>query len=91
MSVVGSFRVRLYLAGELVQESTHEVTEPNQLGELSEKHSRYLLAEAAKTGATWMVEVEILNDPTDPERFLRFGTDPRGMRDPRWIRRPDDR
>lgn len=29
-----------------------------------------------------MVEPEILNDPTDPGRFLRFGTDDGGMHEP---------
>lgn len=30
----------------------------------------------------WHVEIEVLLDPADPERFLRFGTDTKALRDP---------
>ena len=82
MEPIGSVRVRLYLGGQLVRQETVEITSGADLAKLGEVHSTYLLNRAAREGGLWMVEVEILNDPTDPDRFLRFGTDDGGMREP---------
>lgn len=82
MNALGSIRFRFYLGGKLVRQETAEVTSGEQLAALGERHSTYMIDVAEATGDTWMVEAEVLNDPTDPERFLRFGTDEGGMRDP---------
>lgn len=75
-------RFRLFLAGEVVRDEIVEVTSGEQLAALSQQHSSYLLQAAAEQDTVWMVEAEVLNDPTDPERFMRFGTDPSRMNEP---------
>lgn len=79
---MGTCRFRLYLGGELVQMETVEIISGDQLSQLSERHSTYLLQRAEAEDKLWLVEVEVLNDPTDPDRFLRIGTDTGGMRAP---------
>lgn len=79
---LGPIGVRLYLHGQLVRQEQVDITSLEQLTELAEQHSTELLQRAEAEQTTWMVEVEVLVDPSDPDRFLRFGTDDAGMREP---------
>lgn len=77
---MGSVRFRMYVAGQLVRQETAEVTAGEDLKTLAEVHSTWLVQRAGTD--PWLVEVELLSDPTDPDRFIRFGTDNKGMVDP---------
>lgn len=75
--------VRFYVAGKQVRRERLEV-EPPQLAALAEEHSQFMFMVAGQR--PWLVSVELLDDPDDPNRFTRFGTDVEGMRDPRIFR-----
>lgn len=60
---------RLYIDGKLDFEETLDI-EPHQLQEVSDRHMLRVFGKDV-----WLVEVELLDDMTDPERFMRFGTD----------------
>jgi len=47
--------------------------ELTELEDVAERHAQLL------KGTPCMIEVEFLDEPDEKQRFLRFGTDPRGM------------
>jgi len=75
--------VRLYVAGELVDEAWVDASRPDA-GDLMEAASKRQLAQAmraAEQGKKWMVEAFDPGRPLD-KAFMRFGTDAGGMVDP---------
>ena len=81
-NLLGAIRFRFYLAGKLLRTETVEVVSGQHLSDLGLEHSMWMVRQAVATDSKWLVEAEILNDPTDPNRFLRFGTDEGGMVEP---------
>lgn len=80
---MSGLRFRLYVAGELVDEQWVDETEPGALA-MAEKVARAQHDETRRRGKAWMVEV--FNPDAALERaYLRFGTDTRGMLDPRPV------
>lgn len=63
---------RLFIDGEKSFEEIEDIEDESQdaLEALAEKHMMRVLGKD-----TWLVEVELIDLPDDPERFLRFGTD----------------
>jgi hypothetical protein len=71
---------RLWVDGRLMREEEHDLL--GDLSELGERHAAQLAGESRP----WLVEVELPALPL-AERFLRFGTDDRGMVEPQpWPR-----
>lgn len=68
----------MWLAGTLVLDETRNVDSATFAERLGNAHSDLV----GSTTLPWLMEVEVLDDPTDPERFLRFGTDTDRMRVP---------
>lgn len=73
---------RLYKRGKLVHYEQRDL--PGDAGadlmqSIATGHMRKLLDEPH------MVEIEFVDEAPNPERFVRFGTDPRGMVEPMKI------
>jgi FlaA1/EpsC-like NDP-sugar epimerase len=64
--------IRGFRNGEKVFQELVNAT-GEELAQLAQKHIAKL------TGAPFMVEFEFLDEKDQNERFMRFGTDPRGM------------
>jgi hypothetical protein len=73
-------RVRLYIAGEVVDDATLVIGSPERVADvfavLGERHGQYAAA-AADAGASYMVDFEFADG-----EHVRWGTDPDGMVEP---------
>lgn len=69
--------LRIFIDGKLTDEDCREMDE-EQL-ETVPTLIAIRCAPLAATGRVFMAEIEFLDDPNPSQRFLRFGTDPRGM------------
>lgn len=78
-------RIRVYVDGSQVAERWLDTltTPPAEVHAVRREHAK-MCGEASANGRAWMIEVY---DPALPEEraYLRFGTDPAGMGDPREI------
>lgn len=70
---------RYFVDGKLWEENIREI-DVNDMKSLVEVAQAD--AEKVATHDTWLIEVELLDDPDDPNRFLRFGTDTSLMTNP---------
>lgn len=74
------FMVRIWIEGELL---VKERLTPRNLSTFGPQHVE--LVEAAEAlGKPWMLEFEDPDLPED-ERYLRWGTDPNGMVEPKYF------
>lgn len=72
--------VRVFVGGELTFRETIDAEDP-RLATIAASH-----LERVKNEPIHMVELEFLDIPDPLERFFRFGTDPRAMVAPVFVR-----